>query len=171
MHVPSPPIWARTERGFSSYGNDPMRADQRELYLSIVQDESRVRQAYLNSDADARRLMPDPLLNQFTDLIDWVEARGVQVIVVLPPTAWQYVYDASLLLRLRDRCGETLAVLDYGDPQKFPDLFIPENHVDPAHLNRSGGILWTEQLAADIGRLIAGGKFSPRADVCRGHST
>lgn len=78
------------------------------------------------------------------------------------------MYDVSLAERLRVRCGNAFPLLDYGDAEKYPQLFSVESHLDPAHLNLPGAKAWSALLAQDIGRLIAGGTLpKPGDSLCK----
>jgi hypothetical protein len=62
-------------------------------------------------------------------------------ILFIPPTLVAKRYYPSQL------AGLPVAVLDFSDPRKYPDLFKGDNHLDGLHLNASGAKLFTEAMA------------------------
>jgi hypothetical protein len=50
--------------------------------------------------------------------------------------------------------GDVAYLLRYDDPQRFPELYAPENRYDDTHLNEQGARLFTELLARDVAELL-----------------
>lgn len=46
--------------------------------------------------------------------------------------------------------------LDFSDPRRFPELFVPEHRNDGGHLNRAGSELYTRLLARRLAAALAG---------------
>ena len=82
---------------------------------------------------------------QFRD----AQAHGARLVYVVAPQ-----YESSPeRLRLHE-AGVIPELLNYNDPERYPELFRIENRFDKGHLNRQGVILFSERLARDIGDLI-----------------
>lgn len=47
---------------------------------------------------------------------------------------------------------QTLRLLDFADPARFPELFRPEQRLDAEHLNPAGARVYTEVLAKEFAR-------------------
>jgi hypothetical protein len=43
-----------------------------------------------------------------------------------------------------------IMLLDYSDPERYPNLYAPENRRDPGHLNVRGAEIYTRLVARQI---------------------
>jgi hypothetical protein len=75
------------------------------------------------------------------DSIALIRKLGAEPVLVIPPTV------EPRMLRLRD---PDLKILDFSDPQRFPELFRAEHRMDAEHLNTAGARVYTKLLAQEF---------------------
>lgn len=84
------------------------------------------------------------------DAVSWEALRakisrmtqaGVTPIMIIPPTVALKRYLPPQL------AGESLAILDFSDPRKYPELFTLEHRLDGTHLNYAGAEIFSEEIA------------------------
>jgi hypothetical protein len=78
-----------------------------------------------------------------------VRDLGATTIFVTQPA----LYLQEDLIKAHAR-GDVAHLVRYDDPQRFPELYAPENRYDDTHLNEQGARLFTEHLARDVAELI-----------------
>jgi lysophospholipase L1-like esterase len=68
--------------------------------------------------------------------------------MVIPPTvALRRYYPAQL-------AGQSLTILDFSDPRKYPELFTEDHRLDGMHLNYAGAELFTEAIARKFAKIV-----------------
>ncbi len=77
-----------------------------------------------------------------------LRSAGVSVVIVLPPSA-THTRHQKLLRRAWKHVGAD-ALLDYANPETYPEFFSIGMRFDPGHLNGAGAILFSEVLGRDL---------------------
>lgn len=85
----------------------------------------------------------------FRRIEEAVRALGAEPIFVVLPT----VLRRHELARAYAH-GHVTALLDYGDPNRYPELYTPEHRYDVGHANHAGAKLFTRALARDFVDLV-----------------
>ena len=84
---------------------------------------------------------PDPLNEQAYERIrDLLTKRGIELVLISAPETVKNYHawiDAPPGLRL----------LRFDDPQKYPELYVPEHRLDSDHVNDAGAQIFTRELA------------------------
>ena len=70
-----------------------------------------------------------------------IAQAGATPILIIPPTLSPKRYFAPEL------AGTSLAVLDFSDPRKHPELFTLDHRLDGHHLNYDGSVIFTGKIA------------------------
>jgi hypothetical protein len=97
---------------------------------------------------DVPDLVTDEMFEVFIEEVRFLRARGIDVLVVIPPNMWEWTYHAAFLIRLRAQCGDDIPFVDFGDAEKWPELFLPPSiRDDAAHMNVKGALVWSKVLA------------------------
>lgn len=124
---------------------------------------------YRNNAAKVdENLVTTKMLAYVDDVIDLIQKNGAKAIIIRPPSTWQWSYSQSFLRRYQVECPAGPPLLDYGNPDQYPELFEPQNHYDAAHLNVRGATIWSRQLARDIAKLVQDGSIATRRACTRG---
>ena len=69
-------------------------------------------------------------------------AAGAELLVVVPPS-----HEPSPLPRRLAEQGEIAVLLDFNDPDRYPELFRDDRRFDVMHLNRPGAVAFSRLLA------------------------
>ena len=77
-------------------------------------------------------------------LVATVRSHGAIPIFVVPPTT-----EAGYFYPPMDR-EKDLAILDFSDVRKYPELYDPNHRIDLDHLNTAGAKIFSEALAQDF---------------------
>ena len=139
-----------------SYGpehaNAALYASRHDLFVAGLD----AYQQRLSDLVDARQ-RPTPRLGDderrfLSKLVERIESAGAQPIFFVAAGE----DDDQLYLRAAFEEGVIDSFLDYGDPERYPEIFEPASRFDESHLSRRGGLRLTELLADDLLKQIAG---------------
>ena len=107
--------------------------------------------AALEGDLDKRRKSPpvresaDPISRQaLTAIIAKIRRVGATPVLVVPPAARGTYFAPD------PKTSPDLIVLDFCQPQKYPELYETKYRVDPSHLNAAGAKIFSHLLAAEF---------------------
>jgi hypothetical protein len=75
------------------------------------------------------------------DLAASVRRSGAVPIFIVPPTT-----ESGHFFPTAER-EKDLAVFDFSDVRRYPELYSPEHRIDPDHLNTAGARIFSEELA------------------------
>jgi hypothetical protein len=139
--------------------------DELKRYPAQLQLVARLRAeriATLASEAPSN--FPDFVTNEsfnyFARLVSDLQARGVTVLVIQPPSLWHWQTEAAFVAKLRSECPGR-ALIDFGDAQSFQNLFLPaEIRYDDAHMNGRGAVIWSEVLADKFAKMQKAGALT-----------
>jgi hypothetical protein len=84
-----------------------------------------------------------------------VVRSGATPIFVVPPTT-----EAGHFFPTTAR-ERNLAVLDFSDVRKYPELYVPEHRIDLDHLNTAGAKIFSEALAQCFVALVGRSRPTP----------
>jgi hypothetical protein len=88
------------------------------------------------------RDLGDPISQQaLRTMVEKIEANGARAVLVIPPTTSRRNFYPEPNLAAK------APVLDFSDPEKFPELFEPRHRLDKVHLNVPGSEIFTRALA------------------------
>ena len=91
----------------------------------------------------------------FVEQVRFLRDQGIKVLVVIPPNMWEWTYHVAFLTRLRARCRDDIPFVDFGDPDKWPELFLPPDiRYDNAHMDAKGAVVWSKVLADQFAEAI-----------------
>jgi hypothetical protein len=143
--------------------------DELKRYPDQLQLVARLRAeriATLTNEAPANfpDFVTDESFGYFARLVLDLQARGVTVLVIQPPSLWHWQTEAAFVAKFRAQCpGQTL--IDFGDAQSFRNLFLPaEIRYDDAHMNGRGAVIWSEVLADRFAELSRADALKNRAN-------
>ncbi|MEZ4757987.1 MAG: hypothetical protein R2817_14260 [Flavobacteriales bacterium] len=136
--------------GYYPLEQEVMDNDRPEVTAGLLQG----RQALLDDPAELARRMNEAVaahdaaeaepgaawLARYTALQERCRARGITLVLVLPPRG-ATPYTTATLRRLAH-----LPQLDLSDPRRYPDLYAVERSFDAGHLDRAGAIRFTQYL-------------------------
>ncbi len=72
-----------------------------------------------------------------------IERAGAKMVLVIPPYPMTKRF-------LPEDPAEQAAVLDFSDPNAYPNLFAPEHRLDEGHTNRAGSEIYTRLIAEKV---------------------
>ena len=113
--------------------------------------------ARLDKDLLKRRTHPpikdfsDPVTQEgFDKVIAQIRRAGATPVLIVPPNAARgnYFYPDP---RRTQQC----IVLDFCDPQRYPELYATEHRIDTSHLNEAGAEIFTRLLAERFVEAVA----------------
>jgi hypothetical protein len=144
-----------------------MSRQEVDQYLLDVQRVPPLRAEFIATKSEVtagiKDLVTDATFDFFARLVDDLQAKGVKVLVIQPPSFWNWDIEAAFVAKYRSRCADGPPLIDFGDAQQNPDLFLPpEIRYDNSHMNRDGAIVYSESLARKLSTLIAAGAFDAR---------
>ncbi|HEY3899197.1 MAG TPA: hypothetical protein VGM54_11320 [Chthoniobacter sp.] len=120
-------------------------------FLPAVHALTKSEFAGLEGDMAKRRKSPpvresaDPISRQaLASIVAKIRRAGATPVLVVPPTA-RGTYFAPA-----PKTSPGLIVLDFGQPQKYPELYDTKYRVDPSHLNAAGAVIFSHLLAAEF---------------------
>jgi hypothetical protein len=113
--------------------------------------------AALEEELAQRRKVPpvrddqDPATQAaFDRMVASIRRAGATPILLVPPNAGRSSYFYPTPQR-----AQHLTILDFCNPQKYPELYKLKNRLDPAHLNPAGAEIFTRELARQFAAAIA----------------
>ena len=147
-------------RGFSPSNHHMSEAEARK-YASSLMAYRRDRKALLLA-LDKRPLpdsvpdyVSDKMFDVFLEQVRFLRSKGIQVLVAIPPNTWAYTFQAALVTKLRERCGNDIPFVDFGDIDKWRELFLPpDTRVNTAHLSPKGAAIWSKAIADEFVKSI-----------------
>jgi hypothetical protein len=93
-------------------------------------------------------LVSEAMFQVFVDQVRFLRSKGVQVLVVIPPNTWWWHFHVAFIARLHEHCGDEIPFIDFGDEQRWPELFLPPSiREDDSHMNAKGAVIWSKILA------------------------
>lgn len=102
----------------------------------------------LNKMSDKDILLKDLLIKEVTQVRKIVEQNGFELIIINQTGSQQYQIAA-----LKDLEKQGYTCLDLGDPNKYPELYDPNNMFDIAHLTKKGARVFTLLLIEEFNKL------------------
>jgi hypothetical protein len=75
---------------------------------------------------------------------DLARRHGARLVIIAPPTTTVEVLEPQL------PPGSDTIFLDFSDPQKYPELFVPEVRLNGGHVNAEGSRLFTRLIAREL---------------------
>lgn len=78
---------------------------------------------------------------------DLAAKYGAELVVVIPPTLKEIKFTPEPTVQ------PTIKLLDFDNPERYPELFVIKNRRDETHLNEHGAEIWTRLLAQELIRL------------------
>ena len=88
------------------------------------------------------------MFDAFLDEVRYLKSKGIAVLVVIPPNERQWPYHAAFIAKLRRHTGDDIRLVDFGDPRRWRDLFLPADiRYDDEHMNVRGAAVWSRALA------------------------
>jgi hypothetical protein len=102
-------------------------------------------QRLARGQADENCVLTEADLRGFERLTRAIRRAGIEPVYVVMPR----LEDQRGLLGLRG-CDGGVSVLDYSDPNRWPEFYAATNHADELHLNAAGAERLTRVLAADL---------------------
>jgi hypothetical protein len=144
--------WKARPRGFEpvDHAMTDAEASRYEAGLDRFGQERAARIQELSATPEARGgdVVTDRMLDVFLAQVRALQAKGIAVLVVIPPNVRQWNYHAALIARLRRCCAGDIPLVDFGDPDRWRDLFLPSAiRYDDEHMNAKGADLWSRALA------------------------
>ena len=147
-------------RGFSPSHHHMSEAETRK-YASSLMAYRRDRKPLLLA-LDKRPLpdfvpdyVSDKMFDVFLEQVRFLRSKGIQVLVAIPPNTWAYTFQAALVTKLRERCGNDIPFVDFGDIDKWRELFLPpDTRVNTAHLSLKGAAIWSKAIADEFVKSI-----------------
>ncbi|MEZ5977805.1 MAG: hypothetical protein R3F34_06260 [Planctomycetota bacterium] len=91
----------------------------------------------------------DSQLDVYREQRAFLASRGVTVLYVMPP----YDMTDRFAKQLAER-GEMPNLLDYADPDLYPELYAVEARLDQGHLTREAAVRWSERVGRDLAELL-----------------
>jgi hypothetical protein len=117
------------------FHGEELESYRRELAATLDDGDSRLHYGDVASQAEIARK------------VALAERLGARLVMVAPP----------ILGPVFAPLPESGALfLDFSDPRRFPELFVPEHRNDGGHLNPAGSELYTRLLARRLGSSLAG---------------
>lgn len=145
----SPSYWATRPRGFEPTDHEMTGADA-QRYESGIDAFAKARAAGLQQPPP---LVSDEMFAVFLRLVSSLRAKGIEVLVVMPPNERQWQFHASFIDRLRRCCEKDIPLADFGDASRWRDLFVPASiRYDDEHMNAKGAAIWSRALAEEASR-------------------
>ena len=148
--------WARRPRGFEP-SDHSMSGAEASRYESGVDAFAKTRAEAIRRlsegadsgvDAATARLVSDRMVGVFLDLVRYLRANGIAVLVVMPPNERQWQFHAAFIAKLRRCCAGDIPLADFGDAGQWRDLFVPASiRYDDEHMNATGAAIWSRALA------------------------
>src|SRR5205823_3693941 len=144
--------WKTRPRGFEPVDHAMPDAEARRYEAGLErfgqERASRLRELAGNPGADSGSVVTDRMVEVFLAQIRFLQAKGIAVLVVIPPNVRQWNYHAALIARLRRCCAIDIPLADFGDPHRWRDLFLPGAiRYDDEHMNAKGADVWSRALA------------------------
>jgi hypothetical protein len=137
--------WKQTHEYEDKVGNYP------QLRTEFIRDLERNPRA-----AGMPDFVSEAMFEVLVEQVRFLSDKGIAVMVVIPPNLWMWTYHAAFLTRLRAQCGDDIAFVDFGDAEKWPELFLPADiRSDSAHMNAKGAAVWSKLLADQFAKAIA----------------
>jgi hypothetical protein len=160
--------WNARPRGFEPVDQVMSGADARR-YEAGLEAFAGARAARLQAGADGPGgIVSDGMFDAFLTEVRYLRARGIAVLALVPPNQGQWQYHADFIAKLRQRCGDDIPLLDFGDPGRWRDLFLPAAiRRDDQHMNAAGAARWSEALAGQVATWMAAAPAEPAAGICR----
>jgi len=78
--------------------------------------------------------------------------NGVTPVMIIPPTVVPKRFFPT------GSTARSQVMMDFSDPQKYPELFTPDNRLDQMHLNAAGSEIFTTALALRFVKLNSSGE-------------
>lgn len=107
------------------------------VIVEVITDEQ------IETDAPPESL-PASQIEALRTMIDFANQRGVEVVLVFPPSTKSA------------KSSGGLEILDFDDPATYPELFEPDARMDETHLNAQGAALFTRLIARSVRSRLAG---------------
>ena len=129
-------------------------AGRREAYLEDVRRLTEEAAVFGDDEWMNAELVQVHDVELVAEIVRTAHDAGVELILVVMP---QQSADREVEKTLAERTGAPL--LRYNRPDRYPELYAPENRFDSGHLSEEGARLFTRHLAGDYLRatLEAGG--------------
>jgi hypothetical protein len=87
-------------------------------------------------------------IGELTDLQTRAAARGVQLILLSPPTATPEMFSEFGAIARAHQTGQLdVPTLSFDDPAAYPDLYQPDGFVDPDHIGQPVSAKWSKHAA------------------------
>jgi hypothetical protein len=156
-HLPLSFNWdGERPRGFASI-NKTMDATQARDYTNRLRDYRSNRLSRIETVEKRPKGFPDLVSNDMFDvLVDQIRvlrAKGIKVLIITPPNQWEWTFHVALLSRIRERCRNDVLYVDFGDFDRWPELFLPPTiRYDDAHMNSEGAKIWSKILADEVAK-------------------
>jgi hypothetical protein len=100
-------------------------------------------------------LVSDEMFEVFVEQLRAFRDKGISVLVIIPPNMWEWQYHVAFLARLRAHCRDDIPFVDFGDSEKWPELFLPpEIRYDDAHFDAKGAVVWSGVLADQFAKAL-----------------
>lgn len=126
--------------------DDPRTAARRQRFL-IDRERRQRRASRLRRPSPVE--LPAPGLAALEEQLTGLRDAGVEPVLVLGPAAGRSIAFAEAL-----RQQGFAPVLSFDDPERYPELFRPENRFDFGHLNRQGAELFSEAFADRVAEFL-----------------
>ena len=95
----------------------------------------------------------DCYLISLEELAKNISEKGINLIFILPPR--QMDYGLSVVLNQKNYLTEKgYNVLDFSNPDDFPQLYLVENSFDVSHLNEKGASVYTKEIISGFKALL-----------------
>ena len=91
--------------------------------------------------------------NILASYLERIVRSGVTPIIVIPPRIRQYYFYP------RKDIARQFPIIDFCDPQRFPELYKESVRVDGSHLNEAGAEIFTRLLANEFSAILHKAKF------------
>ena len=116
------------------FHGEELESYQRALAAALDEEDSRIHYGDVASQAEIARK------------VALAERLGARLVLVAPP----------ILGPVFAPLPESGALfLDFSDPRRLPELFVPEHRNDGGHLNAAGSVLYTRLLARRLAAAVA----------------
>jgi len=156
----TPEMWMRLgPRGYSPaeprWNQDEVRDYENSLPGYRRDRAALVLEKQLRPD-NTPRIVTDTMFDILIEQVRFLRGKGVKVLVATPPNDWAWPFHAALVAKLRTRCQDDVPFVDFGDSEKWPELFLPPDvRLNSAHLSSKGAALWSKALADQFSTFVS----------------
>jgi hypothetical protein len=151
------PLDAETEKSFIDRRENFVRRNENNPnsnYLKRVENTKAIIQR-LESKRDRAQPLPPQKVAMLREMVQMVEAQGAHPIFLIPPALYKpKELRAQEELMLAQRDGIIPVVLDFRDPDQYPELYEIGDRFDGRYLNNQGAQRFSQILAQEFDQML-----------------